>query len=162
MEYVLRQLVQMSYGDLLYVSFGNQKSTVSLSKAARWCAKYPISCLKNLMNFYFWLLEILRKTKNPLVYGQRENSLAHQNACGIFWIFTLENIAFFNCMPVGQTSDSMTVPTERLICGAWCIVFVQAHPDGLTVWFIFLQYLVACTAEYLSVFYPFYILICMY
>ena len=43
-------------------------------------------------------------------------NVLQQTACLVVNQFTVVNFAFlFNCMPVGQTSDSMTVQTWRLI-----------------------------------------------
>ena len=39
-------------------------------------------------------------------------NVLHQNACFVVNLITVGNFAFlFNCTPVGQTSESMTVPT---------------------------------------------------
>ena len=50
-----------------------------------------------------------------------------QAACLVVSPVTVCNFAFLlNCTPVGRTSDSMTVPTLRLIC--WC------DDEGLVLW----------------------------
>ena len=49
--------------------------------------------------------------------GHNINGL-QQTACLVVNPITVDNFAFlFNCTPVGRTSDSMTVPTLRLIYG---------------------------------------------
>ena len=80
-----------------------------------------------------------------------------QTACLVVNPITFGNFGFlFNCTPVGQTSDSMTVLTLRLIYwwdGRGLMLWLLSGPRGLPVGFPFLQYSVLCTVESLYLIY---------
>ena len=66
------------------------------------------------------------------------------------------NFAFFNCAPVGRTSDSMMVRLKDLsideMVGALFFGCLSAH-GGLLVGFLLLRYSVLFTVESLSLLY---------
>ena len=63
-------------------------------------------------NFSAQFIKIISHYKK---IGYKINVL-QQTACLVVNQITVGNFAFlFNCTPVGRTSDSMTVPTKRLI-----------------------------------------------
>ena len=72
-------------------------------------------------------------------------NVLQQTACLVVNPNTVGNFAFhFNCTPVGRTSDSLMVPTKRLIyindeiVGARCFGCLSG-PPGFTCWISFAQ-----------------------
>ena len=58
----------------------------------------------------------VRPFARPCVCNFKIINVLQQTACLVVNPITVGNFAFlFNCTQVGRTSDSMTVPTERLI-----------------------------------------------
>ena len=80
-----------------------------------------------------------------------------QTACLVVDPITVGIFAFlFNCKLVGWTSDSMTVPTERLIYwwdGRGLMLWLLSGPQVLPVGFLLLRYSVLFTVESLSLLY---------
>ena len=64
-----------------------------------------------LTEFHFYI-----KFSMEISYQQSSSLMCQQTACLVVNPMTVDNFAFlFNYTPVGRTSDSMTVPTSRLI-----------------------------------------------
>ena len=73
---------------------------------------YKLKKIVGSNNFSAQFIKIISHNKN---IGFNINVL-QQTACLVVNPITVGNFAFlFNCMPSGRTSDSMTVPTKRLI-----------------------------------------------
>ena len=73
---------------------------------------YKLKQIVGYNNFSAQFIKIISHYEN---IGYNINVL-QQTACLVVNPITVGNFAFlFNCTPVGWTSDSMTVPTKRLI-----------------------------------------------
>ena len=71
--------------------------------------------LKKIVGFNNFSAQFIKIISHYIKVGYNINVL-QQNACLVVNPITVCNFAFlFNCTPVGRTSDSMTVPTLRLI-----------------------------------------------
>ena len=108
-----------------------------------------------LIIFSAQFLKIISHYKN---IGYNINVL-QQTACLVVNPITVGNFAFlFNCTPVGQTSDSMMVPSnlKTYLLMRWygpdALAVRQAH-QGLPVGFLLLPYSVLFTVESLSLLY---------
>ena len=86
------------------------------------CANFPISAsascdllymykLKKIVGSNYFSAQFFKIISHYKKIGYNINIL-QQTACLVINPITVGNFAFlFNCMPVGRTSDSMTVPT---------------------------------------------------
>ena len=75
-----------------------------------WCIK-----LKKIVDSNNFSAQVIKIISHYKKIGYNINVL-NKTACMVVNPITVGNFAFlFNCMPVGQTSDSMMVPTLRLI-----------------------------------------------
>ena len=74
---------------------------------------YSLKKIVGSNNFSAQFIKIISHSKKTIGYNI---NVLQQNACLVVNLITIGNFAFlFYCMPVGLTSDSMTVPTSRLI-----------------------------------------------
>ena len=80
---------------------------LNLNSMVTWCY-YKLKKIVGSNNFSAQFIKIISH-KKKISY---KINVLQQTACLLVNPITIGNFAFlFNCMPVGQTSDSMTVPT---------------------------------------------------
>ena len=92
--------------------------------------------LKKIVGSHNFSAQFIKIISHYKKIGYNINVL-QQTACLEVNPITVGNFAFlFNCTPVGQTSDSITVPTERLIYrwdGRGLMLWLLSGPLGLTL-----------------------------
>ena len=98
--------------------------------------------LKKIVGFYNFPAQFIKIFSHYNKIGYNIIVLL-QTACLVVNLITVGNFAFlFNCTPVGQISDSMMVPTKRLIYwqeGRGLVLWLLSVPKGFTCWLSFAQ-----------------------